>query len=186
MQLNCKLIKKWRPPNFYIIPPLFQGYCPFLAKFLLGPMSGRSNPNPIYKRGGGDKNDFINDYKIWYLMDRECISQRIDYCRWSYGSHWNCINSFQKGIVNDQKHSSQEGTNKINMNPHSGSCCFFPWMYWYFSWHWLVYLGRFARFHSHFNFIVYIWSPHIRASKSFDSNNTWVVFMMNQSHVFWW
>ena len=55
MQLNCKLIKKWQPPNFYIIPPLFQGYCPFLEKFLLGPMSGRSNPNPIYKRGGGTK-----------------------------------------------------------------------------------------------------------------------------------
>ena len=34
-QLNCK-VKKWQPPiYFYMNPPFFQGYSPFLAKFLV-------------------------------------------------------------------------------------------------------------------------------------------------------
>ena len=36
MQLNIKVIKKWQRPHFYINPP-FQGYAPFLAKFLVLP-----------------------------------------------------------------------------------------------------------------------------------------------------
>ena len=56
------------------------------------------------------------------------------------------------------------------MNPHAGSCCFFPWMYWCFSWHCLFYLARFARFHIYFNFTLNIWPQHIRMSKGFDSN----------------
>ena len=37
MQVNCKVIKKWQPPHFYIAPPPlpFQGYPPFLEIFLV-------------------------------------------------------------------------------------------------------------------------------------------------------
>ena len=56
MQLNIKVIKKWQPPHFYINPP-FQGYPPFLAKFLL-PLQvtpffeGPNHPPLIRGRGG--------------------------------------------------------------------------------------------------------------------------------------
>ena len=42
-----------------------------------------------------------SEYKIWYSINRECTSQTIDYCRQSHVSHWNCINPFRIGIVND-------------------------------------------------------------------------------------
>ena len=59
MQLNCKVIKKWQHPHFYINPiPPFQGYPPFPAKvlvptpqvtqFLEGPMP----PLPFNKEEG--------------------------------------------------------------------------------------------------------------------------------------
>ena len=35
MQLNCKVIKKWQTPTHFYIKPTFQGYPPFLAKFLV-------------------------------------------------------------------------------------------------------------------------------------------------------
>ena len=37
MWLNCKVIKKRATLTFYINLPLFQGYLPFLAKFLVSP-----------------------------------------------------------------------------------------------------------------------------------------------------
>ena len=37
MQLNCKVIKKWQPPHFYINPHSFQAYPPLVAKFLVPP-----------------------------------------------------------------------------------------------------------------------------------------------------
>ena len=58
------------------------------------------------------------------------------------------------------------------MNLHPGGCCFFPWMYLCYSWHCLVSLARFTGFHSHSNFTIYIWPPHIRTSKVFHSNKT--------------
>ena len=35
MQLNCKVKKSGNSPHFYINPHPFQGYSPFLAKFLV-------------------------------------------------------------------------------------------------------------------------------------------------------
>ena len=64
MQLNCKVIKKWQPPHFYINPHSFQGYPPLVAKFLVSPpppltqvtqfLEGPTSP---LIRGGGSHYD---------------------------------------------------------------------------------------------------------------------------------
>ena len=53
MQLNCKVIEKVATPPFLQEPPPFQGYPPFLVKFLIPPpppprdsIFGRSYPLP--------------------------------------------------------------------------------------------------------------------------------------------
>ena len=53
MQLNCKVIKKWQPPISTSTLP-FQGYPPFLAKFLVPPqvtqfLEGPNLPYPPFE-----------------------------------------------------------------------------------------------------------------------------------------
>ena len=60
MWLNCKVIKKWQPPHFYINPP-FQIYPPFLAKNFVPPqvtqfLEGPTRPHPSFHKGGGGSN----------------------------------------------------------------------------------------------------------------------------------
>ena len=61
MQLNCKVMKMWQPSHFYINPPPFQDYSPFLAKFLVPPplpqvtqfLEGPTPAPPPLIKGGG-------------------------------------------------------------------------------------------------------------------------------------
>ena len=56
MQLNIKVIKKWYSPHFSINPPSFQGYAPFLAKFVIPPQVTQffegATPLPWIRWGG--------------------------------------------------------------------------------------------------------------------------------------
>ena len=67
MQLNCKVIRKWQLPSpISISTPLFQGYLPFLAKFLVPPEYQTSYPIPpppptFNKRGGGGGPTMLRD-----------------------------------------------------------------------------------------------------------------------------
>ena len=95
-------------------------------------------------------------------------SQMIDYFRWIYVSQWNCISPFRIAIVNNLNIFPKKGSAKsISESSSRELLFFFPWMYWCFSWHCLVYLARFSRFHSHFNFNDYIWPSHIERVKTF-------------------
>ena len=54
MQLNIRVIKKWQPP-ISTSTPLFQGYPPFLAKYLVPPQVTQffEGPTPSSDKGGG-------------------------------------------------------------------------------------------------------------------------------------
>ena len=75
MQLNIRLNKK--VSNFYI-NLLFQGYAPFLAKFLVPPpppptpqvtqfFEGPPPPIPLFNRGEGARGGSNYEYKYVYI-----------------------------------------------------------------------------------------------------------------------
>ena len=62
IELNCKVIKKVATPHFYINPPPFQVYPPFLGKNVYPPQvtqfSEGPTPPPLIGRGrGGGRGD---------------------------------------------------------------------------------------------------------------------------------
>ena len=63
MQLNIKEIKKQQPPPppFLYYPPPFQGYPPFLAKFLV-PLPPKMTQFLEGPRGGGFPTKFLSSY----------------------------------------------------------------------------------------------------------------------------
>ena len=62
MQLNCKVIKKVANPPF-LHQPHFQGFSPFLAKFLVLPQVTHflEGPAPPFNKGGGVPTMSVNN-----------------------------------------------------------------------------------------------------------------------------
>ena len=105
MQLNCKVIKKWQPPISASKPP-FQGYPPFLLKFLVPPLPQvtqfleglrRSYPPPPhpFNKGAGGSNYDLKMAELTLLdmiIDKWCLEiLKINtYKRWS-----SCFDEFK-------------------------------------------------------------------------------------------
>ena len=65
--MNCKVLKKVATPTFLHQPPPFQGYLPFLAKFLVPPklLNFWKVLPPFNKRyrGGGGGSNYVGSLK---------------------------------------------------------------------------------------------------------------------------